>query len=99
LEYSLEAFRNKDALSWAAFAKDEDLEQFPRVTMQVSELDPLRDEAILFYRRLLKAGVRATCKQLMGAVHAAEIMSPSLPEITLDSSAAIAAFARTRPFI
>lgn len=96
LEYGIEAYRRKDALAWPAFASEEDLRQFPRVAMHVNELDPLRDEALLFFRRLLRANVRATCKQLMATPHGAEIMSTFLPEVTIDACASLAIFAKVR---
>ncbi|GBG33945.1 Arylacetamide deacetylase [Hondaea fermentalgiana] len=101
IEYSIDAFRKKDPLSWAAFATDEDIKQFPRTTIQVSELDPLRDEGILFSRRLMEAGVRATCKVLIGAVHASTAMgcSGSVPEMTMDTLISVAGFARSRAFL
>ncbi|GBG23908.1 Arylacetamide deacetylase [Hondaea fermentalgiana] len=95
--YNLEAFKAKDPLAWPVFATDEDLAQFPRTVIQVEEFDPLRDEGILFYRRLARNGVRATCKQNMGAIHGSEIMPQAAIEIPLDTCASIAAMARSYP--
>jgi acetyl esterase len=40
----------------------------------VNECDPLRDEGIAFYRLLLRAGVKAQCRQVMGSVHGGDLM-------------------------
>lgn len=37
-----------------------DLEGLPPMHINSNELDPLRDEAIEFYRKLVAAGVKAT---------------------------------------
>ncbi|GBG33944.1 Arylacetamide deacetylase [Hondaea fermentalgiana] len=97
LGYGIEALRRKDPLAWPAFAADEDLKAFPRTVIQVNEFDPLRDEGIVFYRRLVKAGVRATCKELRGTIHGASVMVTAVPEVTLDTCASIAAMAKMRP--
>ena len=41
--------------------------------ISVNECDPLRDEGIEFYRLLLRAGVHARCRQVMGTIHGTEI--------------------------
>ena len=40
----------------------------------VNECDPLRDEGIAFYRLLLRAGVKAQCRQVMGTAHGGDLM-------------------------
>jgi acetyl esterase/lipase len=47
--------------------------------ISVNECDPLRDEGINFYRLLLRAGVKARCRQVMGTTHGTEICRPHAP--------------------
>jgi acetyl esterase/lipase len=54
----------------------------------------LRDEGIEFYRLLLRAGVPARCRQVMGTIHGTEIFALSCPEISRDTAASIASFCR-----
>jgi acetyl esterase/lipase len=91
--YSEEAFRARNPLAWPLFATVEDLVGFPPSVIQVNECDPLRDEGVTFYRRLVQAGVTARCVELMGTTHAAETMIWAVPEITQAAAAAIANFA------
>jgi len=60
--------------------------------ISVNECDPLRDEGINFYRLLLRAGVSAQCRQVMGTIHAADIMPFICPDISQDTAASIAQF-------
>jgi hypothetical protein len=61
----------------------------------VNECDPLRDEGINFYRVLLRADVPARARQVMGTIHGTEIFPMACPDISLDTAASIALFART----
>lgn len=93
--YGIEAFEDGDPLAWPLFATEEQLAPLPRTVIRVNECDPLRDEGIAFYRRLLAAGVAARCDQIMGTVHAIEVMPTICPDITHAAAADIAGFART----
>jgi len=93
--YSAEAFLARDPLSWPGFASVEELRGLPRCVICVDECDPLRDEGINFYRRLLAANVKARCWQMMGCTHAAAVAFLMLiPDIGLDAVRSIADFAR-----
>jgi acetyl esterase/lipase len=48
-----------DATCWAARATDEEMAGMPPHVISVNELDPLRDEGLQYYRRLIQAGVPA----------------------------------------
>jgi acetyl esterase len=53
---------------------------------------PARDEDIELYRLLLRAGVPAGCRQMMGTVHGTEGLAIASPEISRESPASIARF-------
>ena len=62
--------------------------------ISVNECDPLRDEGIEFYRLLLRAGVPARCRQVMGTIHGTEIFPLAAPDISRDTAADLAKFCR-----
>jgi acetyl esterase len=93
--YGIEAFNERNPLAWPSFAGVEDVKGFPPTVINVNECDPLRDEGINFYRLLLKAGVPARCRQMMGTMHGTEIFSIACPDITADTARDIAGFARS----
>lgn len=94
MAYGIAAFEAKDPLAWPAFASAEDLAGFPPTVISVNECDPLRDEGVDFYRRLLAAGSPARCRTLHGTLHATEIYALACPEISRDTAAHLADFAR-----
>jgi acetyl esterase len=93
--YGIEAFNERNPLAWPSFATVEDVKAFPPTVINVNECDPLRDEGINFYRLLLKAGVPARCRQMMGTMHGTEIFSIACPDISADTARDIAGFARS----
>jgi acetyl esterase/lipase len=93
LVYGIEAFNNKNPLAWPGFATEEDVKGLPTVIISVNECDPLRDEGINFYRMLLRAGVPARCRQVMGSIHGTEIFPSCCPDISRDTANDIAGFA------
>ena len=92
--YGIEAFNAKDPLAWPSFATDEDVRGFPPTVISVNECDPLRDEGINFYRLLMRSGVAARCRQVMGTVHGTEIFAICCPDISRDTASDLANFAR-----
>ena len=94
MAYGIEAFDAKDPLAWPLFATEEDVKGLAPTVISVNECDPLRDEGIEFYRLLLKAGVTARCRQVMGTSHAIEIFAIACPEISRETAASIAQFCR-----
>lgn len=93
--YGMEAFDNRDALAWPSFATEQDVQGLPFVVISVNECDPLRDEGVNFYRLLLRAGMRARCRQVMGTVHATEVFPGCAPDISYNTASDIAYLART----
>ena len=82
-------------LAWPMFATEADVKDFPPTVISVNECDPLRDEGIEFYRLLLRAGVRARCRQVMGTIHGTEIFAIACPDVSYETAGSIAQFCRT----
>jgi acetyl esterase/lipase len=91
--YGIGAFNERNPLAWPGMASDEDVRGLPPVVISVNECDPLRDEGIGFYRKLLRNGVSARCRQVMGAVHAIEIFPTCCADIGRSTASDIANFA------
>jgi acetyl esterase len=92
--YGIDAYNERNPLAWPIFATAEDVTGFPPTVISVNECDPLRDEGINFYRRLLAAGVPARGRQVMGTMHGTEIFTIACPDISRDTARDIAGFAR-----
>tara|TARA_B100000579_G_scaffold432550_1_gene449587 strand:- start:77 stop:1198 length:1122 start_codon:yes stop_codon:yes gene_type:complete len=65
---------SKNPLAWPLFATNEDLSGLPPHVISVNELDPLRDEGLLYYKNLLMAGVDASSITINGTVHAGDMI-------------------------
>ncbi|MBD3649190.1 MAG: alpha/beta hydrolase fold domain-containing protein, partial [Pseudomonadales bacterium] len=94
MAYGIDAFNEKNPLAWPGFANEDDVRGLPPTVISVNECDPLRDEGINFYRLLLRAGVPARCRQVMGTIHGTEIFPISCPDISRDTARDLAGFAR-----
>ncbi len=92
--YGIEAFNAKNPLAWPSFATEDDVRGFPPTVISVNECDPLRDEGLNFYRLLIRSGVSARGRQVMGTTHGIEIMPVVCPEITHDTARDLVAFAK-----
>ncbi|MGY8804690.1 MAG: alpha/beta hydrolase, partial [bacterium] len=90
--YGIEQLEKQNPLAWPSFATEDDVQGFPPTIISVNECDPLRDEGIEFYRMLLRAGVPARCRQVMGTIHGTEIFAVTCPDISRDTASAIADF-------
>jgi acetyl esterase/lipase len=95
VSYGSEAFERRDPLAWPGFATEDDVRGFPPTVISVNECDPLRDEGIEFYRLLMRSGVAARCRQVMGTIHGSEILVAICPDISRDAAASIAHFCRS----
>ena len=93
--YGIAELDNGNPLAWPMFATEDDVKDFPPTVISVNECDPLRDEGIEFYRLLLRAGVPARCRQVMGTIHGTEIFSIACPDISYETAGSIAQFCRT----
>ena len=94
LAYGIEELDNGNPLAWPGLATEDDVRGLPPVVVSVNECDPLRDEGVNFYRLLLRAGVSATCRQVMGTIHGTEIFPVSCPDVSRETARSIADFCR-----
>jgi acetyl esterase/lipase len=94
MAYGVEELERENPLAWPAFATEDDVRGFPPTVISVNECDPLRDEGIEFFRTLLRAGVPARCRQVMGTIHATEIFQNACPDISRGTAASLARFCR-----
>ena len=95
MAYGIEELERRNPLAWPGFATEDDVRGMVPTMISVNECDPLRDEGINFYRLLLRAGVPARCRQVMGTIHGTEILPMLCPEISRDTAESIAGFARS----
>jgi acetyl esterase len=93
--YGIDEFEAGNPLAWPMFATEDDVKDFPPTVISVNECDPLRDEGIEFYRLLLRAGVPARCRQVMGTIHGTEIFAIGCPDVSYETAASIAQLCRT----
>lgn len=94
MSYGIEAFDERNPLAWPGFASDEDVQGLVPTVISVNECDPLRDEGLAFYRLLLKNGVAARARQVMGTIHGTEIFPICCPDISRDTARDLAAFCK-----
>src|SRR3954468_15805815 len=95
LAYGIEELESRNPLAWPGLASEDDVRGLVPTVVSVNECDPLRDEGINFYRLLLRAGVPARGRQVMGTIHGTEIFPMLCPDISRDTDAHIAEFARS----
>ena len=95
MAYGIEELDRRNPLAWPGFSSEDDVRGLVPIMISVNECDPLRDEGVNFYRLLLRAGVPARSRQVMGTIHGTEIFPMTCPEISRDTAASIALFARS----
>ena len=72
----------RNPLAWPLHATEHDLAGLPPHAISVNELDPLRDEGLAYFRKLLAAGVSASCRTINGTSHAQDmVMRAAMPEV------------------
>jgi len=94
MAYGIRELERKNPLAWPGFASEQDVKGLVPTVISVNECDPLRDEGIEFYRLLLRAGVPAQCRQVMGTIHGTEIFAMACPDVSRETAASIARFCR-----
>lgn len=83
-------------LAWPWHASTDDLKGLPPHTISVNELDPLRDEGLSFFRKLMAADVRAVARVVPGTPHAGDVMFGDVtPEIYDETVRSIYGFANS----
>jgi len=71
-----------DPTCWPYAATEADLEGLPPHVISVNQLDPLRDEGLAYFRRLLAAGVSTASRTVNGTCHAGDaIFRGAMPEV------------------
>ncbi|MCS5638622.1 MAG: alpha/beta hydrolase [Myxococcota bacterium] len=92
--YGIEEFEKRNPLAWPGFATEEDVRGLVPTVISVNECDPLRDEGVNFYRLLVRAGVPARCRQVMGTVHGTEIFPIACPDVSRDTAVSLVDFCK-----
>lgn len=69
-----------DPCAFPMNAPAEALRRFPRTAVVVYEFDPLRDEGLAFYRKMLAAGhTEVDCMQIHGLTHCSMVAAATVP--------------------
>jgi acetyl esterase len=85
-----------DPTCFAGVATDDDLTGLPPHVISVNELDPMRDEGLDYYRRLLRAGVPAVGRMVAGTCHGGDLLFPGvMPEVFDASVRDLSGFAKS----
>jgi acetyl esterase/lipase len=85
----------QNPLAWPYHASVEDCVGLPPHTLVMDELDPLRDEGMAYYRKLLAAGVEVNAHVNLGIVHGSALMFRRLlPEVHNKAIRDISVFAK-----
>ena len=92
--YGVEEVEKRNPLAWPGFANEDDVRGLVPTVISVNECDPLRDEGVNFYRLLVRAGVSARCRQVMGTIHGTEIFPIACPEVSRDTAVSVADFCK-----
>ena len=93
--YGIEELEKRNPLAWPGFASEDDVRGLVPTVISVNECDPLRDEGINFYRLLIRAGVPARCRQVMGTIHGTEIFPIACPDVSRDTAVSLADFCKS----
>lgn len=81
-------------LAWPWRSAPATLAGLPPHFISVNELDPLRDEGLAYYRKLLAAGVSAVARTVHGTPHAGDVSLPGVvPDIYQETLRSINGFA------
>lgn len=91
--YDPNADHHNNPLAWPMQALQQDLESLPAHVISVNELDPLRDEGLVYAQKLCAAGVEARVQTVLGTPHAGELLfNQVVPDLFEKTIQAIADF-------
>lgn len=94
--YDPEGGSATNPLAWPYYAETADLSGLPPHVISVNQLDPLRDEGLAYYRKLLDAGVSVASRTVNGTCHAGDcIFRAAMPEVYLSTIRDINSFANS----
>jgi acetyl esterase/lipase len=83
-------------LAWPYHATKSDLKGLPAHVISVNQLDPLRDEGLVYFAKLLNAGVIAGSRTVNGTCHAGDcLFREAMPDVYLATIRDIAGFAKS----
>lgn len=86
----------QDGTCWPAVATDVELEGLPPHVISVNELDPLRDEGLIYCRMLAAAGVSVVGRIVAGTCHAGDVLlAGAMPDVFAATIRDIVGFARS----
>jgi acetyl esterase/lipase len=94
--YDPDGTHSTDATCFAAAATDDELKGLPPHVISVNELDPLRDEGLQYYRRLLRAGVPTVGRVVAGTCHGGDLLfGGAMPDVFAASVRDVSGFAKS----
>lgn len=94
--YDPEGKNSSNPLAWPYAATTADLTGLPPHVISVNELDPLRDEGLKFFQKLLQANVQAVSRTVNGTCHAGDcLLRAALPDVYLATIRDIKGFAES----
>ncbi len=83
-------------LAWPYHATSKDLSGLPPHIISVNELDPLRDEGLAYYRKLLASGNSAVARTVHGTQHAGDVTFPDFtPDLYAETLRSLCGFAQS----
>lgn len=92
--YTVEPADATDPLAWPYHVDTDELVGMPPHVISVNELDPLRDEGLAYFRKLLAAGVDVVSRTVNGTSHAGDVIfRAQLPEVYAASARDLFGFA------
>ena len=92
--YDPEGANTTNPLAWPMHAAPSDLAGLPPHVISVNELDPLRDEGLVYFRKLLGADVSAVSRTVNGTCHAGDcLFVDAMPDVVAATIRDIKAFA------